>query len=119
MSTNPLVLGLHFLLELAALGAAAYWGWTQHAGIGRWAWAIGLPLVAAVLWAIFRAAADPQPAVVEIPGPMRLGLELVILGGAAALLAVAGQPTLALGFAGLIAVDYALSYDRVGRLLLG
>ena len=69
-------------------------------------------------WAGFRAAGDGPDPVVAIPGALRLILELAILGGAAAALAAANRPTLALVFAALIVVDVA-SYDRVVRLLTG
>lgn len=119
MSQNPFVLGLHFAIEVAALAAIAYWGWTTQFGLTRWMAAIGLPLLAAVVWGVFRAAGDgPQP-VVAIPGLLRLALELVVLGGAALLLWWAGQPTPAVVLIGLVLLDYALSYDRVWRLATG
>ncbi|HEX7173015.1 MAG TPA: DUF2568 domain-containing protein [Candidatus Limnocylindria bacterium] len=119
MSQNLIVLGLHFLLELAALASLAYWGWTTQSGIWRIAWSAGLVVVAAGAWAVFRAAGDGPDPVVAIPGALRLVLELAILGGAAAALAAANRPTLALIFAALIVVDYVASYDRVVRLLTG
>lgn len=117
MSQNPVVLGLHFLLELSALAAAAYWGWATRDGMTRWAWAIGLPLLLAVVWALFRAAGDGPDPTVTIPGIARLVLELAILGGAAFLLWRAGQSALAGVFVALIIIDFALQYDRIGRLL--
>ncbi len=59
MGSHPLNLALRFLLELVALGAMGYWGWTQHEGTARWLWAIGLPLVAAVLWGTFAVPTTP------------------------------------------------------------
>ena len=117
MSQNAAVLALHFLMELSAIAAAAYWGWTTRAGMARWAWAIGLPLLLAVIWALFRAAGDGPDPTVTIPGFARLVLELVILGSGAFLLWRAGQSSLAGVFVALIIVDFALQYDRVGRLL--
>ncbi|HSK92813.1 MAG TPA: YrdB family protein [Candidatus Angelobacter sp.] len=117
MSQHPLVLGYHFLLELVALVAFGYWGWTQHAGVGRWLWTIGLPVVAAVAWALLRAPGDGPDATIAIPGIARLALELLVLGGAAFLLWRAGQPLAAGAFAVLIVIDYILQFDRVGRLI--
>jgi hypothetical protein len=117
VSQHPAVLGFHFLLELVALIAVGYWGWTQHAGVGRWLWTIGLPVVAAAAWALLRTPGDGPDATIAIPGIARLALELVVLGGAAFLLWRAGQPLAAGGFAVLIVIDYALQYDRVGRLI--
>ena len=117
MSANPAVLALHFLLELAALGAVAYWGWTRHEGIGRWLWSVGLALLAAVAWATFRVEGDGGDPLVVTPGRVRLVIELLVLGGAALLLSLTEKRSLTLPFAGLVMIDYALSYDRVQRLL--
>lgn len=43
--------GLAFFLELAALGALAWWGFTRDIGrVGSIALAVAAPLAAAVLW---------------------------------------------------------------------
>ena len=76
MSQAPAVLGLHFLLEVAALAALARWGWATHAGATRWLWAIGVPLVAAAAWAVLRAPGDGPAPLVAVPGALRLALEL-------------------------------------------
>ena len=48
--------GIAFALELAMLAAFAYWGyWVGEGVIIRWALAIGLPLVAIVLWSLLFA----------------------------------------------------------------
>ncbi len=117
MSVNPVVLGFHFLLEIAALVAVGYWGWTRHDGLARWGLAVGLPLAAAVVWALFRAVGDGPEPTVAVPGAARLALELLVLLGAAFLLWQAGQPTLAAIVVALIILDYVLQYDRVMRLL--
>ena len=36
MSAHPINLALRFILELAALYALGYWGWTQHDGLVDW-----------------------------------------------------------------------------------
>jgi hypothetical protein len=49
-------LGLAFVVELAGLGIFALWGWrTGGSTPTRLLLAIGLPLVAAVLWGLFAA----------------------------------------------------------------
>lgn len=117
MSHNPLVLTLWFLLELAAVGSAAYWGWTQHDGILRLLLAIGVPLVLAVLWGTFRVDDGPKKAPVAIPGFLRLLLELAVFGTGVVLLYAAHQTNAALIFGGLVVLLYVMSYDRVIWLL--
>lgn len=120
MAERPAVLGLHVLVELVMLVAVGYWGWTAHDGPQRWVWAMALPLLLGTIWAVFRVPGDGDgDPIIAVPGILRLVLELAILGAAAALLVAAGQPLWAIVVAALIALDYALQYDRVGRLISG
>ncbi len=119
MSKNPIILTLMFLLELAGLAAMIYWGWTQHEGILRVILAVGLPVLAAAIWGIFRVPGEPGDAVVAVPGALRLLIEAVFFITAILLLASAGQPTLALIFATLVVIEYAASYDRIIRFVRG
>jgi hypothetical protein len=120
MGSHPLNLTLRFLLELAALASLGYWGWTQHDGLARWLWAIGLPLAAAILWGTFAVPNDPSrsgKAPVSTPGILRLLLELVIFF-AAALALIAGQQIAAGAvLAAVTIIHYVLSYDRILWLL--
>lgn len=117
MSNHPLNLALRFALELAALGAMAYWGWTQNDGAWRWIAALGLPLIAAALWGTFRVPNDPREAPIAVPGAIRLLLEAAFFGGAVLLLALADQSRAALIFGVIIVLHYIASYDRVLRLV--
>jgi hypothetical protein len=121
MGQHPLNLALRFLLEIAALVAAGYWGWTQHDGALRYVLAIGVPLVAALLWGTFRVAGEPNsgPPVVSVPGIVRLLLEIAILGFAVWALFDAGATVPAAVFGIVLLVHYAISYDRIGWLLRG
>jgi hypothetical protein len=114
---NPINLAVRFLLELLALAAMAYWGWTQHTGVLRPALAIGTPVVAAVLWGTFRVPGDPGKAPVAVPGWVRLLLELAFFGLAAWTLFAAGATTLGWIFGIVVLLHYAVSYDRIGWLL--
>ncbi len=111
-------LGLHFLLELGILAALGVWGfrtgqsWPARALLG-----IGLPLLGAIAWGVFRVPNDPGPAVVAIPGAVRLALELGLFALAGAALASIGRPQLAIALGLLVLVDYLLMYERVIRLL--
>jgi hypothetical protein len=68
MSQNPINLALRFVLELVALFAIGYWGWTQHTGVWQPLLGIGLPLLAAAAWGTFRVPDDPGKPLVTVPG---------------------------------------------------
>ncbi|WP_434723927.1 YrdB family protein [Mesorhizobium sp. RIZ17] len=111
---------LRFLLELAALLGLGMAGWSLSAGFWRWILAIGLPIVAAVLWGTFAVPDDPSRsgrAPVPMPGAVRLALELVILCGGATGFCLTGHAAIGIVMALLIAFNYAFSLDRLGWLL--
>lgn len=108
---------LRFLLELAALGMVGYWGWTRGDGVTRWALALGIPLVMAAIWGVFRVPDDPRDALVAVPGIVRLGIEGVFFGVAVfALREVAGNRWAALLLV-LLLVHYAIAWEWARQLL--
>jgi len=112
--------GLHFILELCGIAALAVWGFrTGDSGLVRAALGIGVPFIAAILWGVFRVPNDPGPAVMAVPGWLRLILELSVLFGAVWALAAIQQNSLAIAFAAAILLDYALHYKRILWLLGG
>jgi hypothetical protein len=116
MSNHPINLALRFLLEIAALFSLAYWGWTQHQGVLRYVLAIGLPLIAAVVWGTIRVPGDAShsgTARVPVPGILRLVIELVFFGLGAWSLYASGLTTWSMILAALVIVHYLVSYDRV------
>ncbi len=120
MGSHPLNLVLRFLLEIAALVAIGYWGFSQQTGLLRFLLGIGLPVIAAAIWATFAVPDDPSRsgrAPVPVPGVLRLVLELALFVSAVWALVDAGSPTLALIMASITVVHYALSYDRVAWLI--
>ena len=119
MGSHPLNLALRFLLELVALGAMGYCGWTQHEGPARWLWAIGLPLVAAVLWGTFvsRRPSRSGQAPVPTPGIFRLLLELAIFTVATIALVASQRVSAGWVLAATTLFHYAISYDRILWLL--
>lgn len=121
MGQHPVNLALRFLLEMAALFAVGYWGWAQHEGVWRYVLAIGLPLLAAVLWGVFRAPGDASagPPIIAIPGALRLALELGLFVAATWCLYNAGATRAAWIFGGIALFHYLISYDRVWWLLRG
>ncbi len=120
MSQNPLNLALRFILELVLLFALAYWGWTRDIGPWRFLLAVGLPVVAAILWGTFRwpheMAGSPKSPV-PIPGWLRLLMEVILFGFAIWGLYDA-RATLAAVIFGLVTLfQYATSYDRIAAML--
>lgn len=117
MSNNPVVLTVRFVLEMAALVAMGFWGWTQHDGLLRVVLAVGVPLLAATLWGVFRVSGYPKDAPVEVPGGLRLALEFAFFAVATLLLAAAGQRDAAMIFATVVVLHYIASYDYILALL--
>lgn len=117
MANHPMNLGLRFLLELLALFSLGYWGWTQHSGLARLLWTIGLPLVAAVAWGTLRVPGHPGAAPVAVPGIVRLLLEAAVFGGATWALYAAGRENWGLIYGVIVLAHYMLSYDYVMELL--
>jgi hypothetical protein len=117
LANNPLNLALRFLLELLALYSLGYWGWTQHNGLDRILWTIGLPLGAAVLWGTLRGPGHPGPAPVVVPGWVRLGVEALVFGGGVWALFAASKQSWGLAFLAALLVHYLLSYDYVLGLI--
>ena len=120
MSSNPLNLALRFILEIAALFALGYWGWTQHEGVWRFVWSIGLIVLAAVIWGTFAVPDDPSRsgnAPVPVPGFVRLAIELILFAAGTWAFIAAGQPLWGAALGILAVIHYALSYDRVIWLL--
>lgn len=98
---------LRFLLELAALVALGYWGYsvggTQLVKIGL---GLGVPVTVAVVWGLLGSPAAPY----RLDQPWRLFLEILILGGAAVALYLLDRPLLAVGFALVATVNTVLLY---------
>ena len=120
MGSHPVNLAFRLLLELAAYFALGYWGWTQHEGIWRFVWGIGLILVAAVIWGTFAVPDDPSrsgKAPVPVPGAVRLLIELAFFAAGAWAFIAADRPVWGIALAILTIIHYALSYDRIRWLL--
>jgi hypothetical protein len=81
-------LALRFILELCALAALAYWGFTTQDGtLGKIGLGLGAPLLTAALWGLFVA---PRRRL-HLPGSARLLVEGLVWAAAAAALSAAGQ----------------------------
>lgn len=118
MSITTVGLGLHFLLELCALAAMVYAGFRLGDSLPvRLLLGVVLPIVAALVWGIFRVPNDPGAAIVAVPGPLRLLIEWAVFGVAIGMLFAAGQPVWAAVFLAAVVLDYVIMNARVLRLL--
>ena len=116
MGIETVNLGVRFLLELAALGALAYWGSQTGPLAVSIVLAIAAPLAGAVLWGIFAAPKSRH----RLRGPRRLIVEIPFFGAAVAGLAATGQWVLAAIFAVVVVlselVTYGLAADEEGAV---
>lgn len=120
MGKHPLNLGLRFILEMTAIFAVAYWGWSQHEGWTKFVLAFGLPILFALIWGIFAVPNDPSRSgktVVITPGWLRLIIELVIFGIGTWAFYNSGFHLIAWAFLGFVCLHYLLWIERIKWLL--
>ncbi len=99
-------LAIRFLIELCALAALAYWGFTAPANtLAGVALAIVAPALAALAWGAFVA---PRRMVEAAPAALRLLVEVAVIGSAAIGLAAAGSRGLGIALAAIWAVNKAI-----------
>jgi hypothetical protein len=95
-----------FLIELAALAALAWWGFTTgnktpvHVALG-----LGLPLIAVVMWALFAAPKSR----IKTPMAGALAVKALVFGGAAIALWEVGHEGLAITFAVIAVVNTTIA----------
>ncbi|MEJ2412870.1 MAG: YrdB family protein [Anaerolineales bacterium] len=122
MGSHPLNLTLRFILELSALFAYGYWGFTLKDGWLGILLAVFLPIGAAAIWGILAVPADPSrsgKAPVPIAGSTRFVLELIFFGLASWAYLDAGFQWIGILFAVLVIFHYLFSLDRINWLLRG
>lgn len=96
---------LIFLLELALLAAAGWWGFSLDAGWPvRLLAGLGAPLAIAVVWGLF---CSPR-ASVALPAPAKLSVQAACFVTGGVLLALAGRPVPGAILVALWALDKAL-----------
>ncbi len=120
LAYTPLFLALRFLLEAFALGCYATWGWRKAPGPLRVVAAIAVPVGMALLWGTFATADDEARSgetTFDTPGPLRLLLELVVLGGAWAALRHIGTLRTARYYLIVLVIYHLCAYDRIWWLL--
>lgn len=112
---RALNLGLAFLLELLALAALCFWGFHIGSSVAVHIIAgIGMPLAAAILWALFAAAGGPK---FDVPVWFKIFIKSLVYAAATIGLIVTGHPTLAIVFAAAVIVNASLI--RIGHLDAG
>ena len=96
-----------FVLELAAIGAAGFWGYQAVEPLpARIVAAIGAATALLASWRLVVAPNADNP----IPADVRILIGSGVLLLAAGALAVAGQPTLAIAFATAVIVNTVLLF---------
>jgi hypothetical protein len=103
---------VRFLLELSALAATAYWGFSTASGVTQWVLGLGAPALVAVVWGLF---VSPK-AKVEVRHPAQFAIELLVFAAAAVALVAADQLVLGIVLAGLELVSGTLNYAWGGEL---
>lgn len=92
---------VRFLLELGALVAYGYWAVRLTSGTVGLALGLAVPLVVAVLWAVFAAPKSPR----RLAGRRLLAFEAAVFGGAAVALVAANRPVIGICFALVVLVN--------------
>ncbi len=116
MGSHPINLAIRFLLEISGLAALTMLGWYCGNGVDKYALALALPLVAAASWGIFAVPGDPSrsgEAVVQVPGTVRLLLELAFFASAIWSLFIMGKPMVGWVYGIAVLVHYLASHDRI------
>lgn len=120
MSNSSINLLLRFLLELTGLVALGIWGWQVGENSYKYMLAIGVPVVAAIVWGIFNVPGDPSRsgnAPVIVSGIIRLIIELVFFSLVTWALFYMQEPMTGWVFVLLVVIHYLASYQRTHWLL--
>ena len=113
-------LALRFGLEVLALAGLAALGWSIGSGSTRWVLVLVLPIGAALCWWAFNVVDDPSrsgAAPVPVQGPVRLVIEVMLLGAGGAGFLVSGPPLLGALVLLTAIAHYVFSWPRVVWLL--
>ncbi len=99
-------LTIRFVIELCALVALGYWGFSTGDGaLPSLALGLGAPVAAMLAWGAFVA---PKRMVATAPLALRLVVEVAVIGAAAAGLYAAGSQSLGVALAVVWAVNKAI-----------
>jgi hypothetical protein len=115
-------LKLRSALEIGALMGFGLVGYDLINGPTKWLVVVVIVVAASTIWTIFAVPGDPtrrnRAPLVPVPGPLRLVLELLVLGGGVLAFAFNGAWLFAVALTMLIVVHSAFSGRRLRWLLL-
>lgn len=108
-------LAIRFALELATLAAYGWWGWRLgDGGLTGLVLATLLPVLGGSVWAVFRTPGDGAGrALMPVPGPIRLVIELGLIGIAAYGVWTAGSRAAAETLLTAWGLHYAVGWEYV------
>lgn len=112
---SALHLAIRFALELATLAAYGWWGWRLgDGGFTGMVLAILLPVLGGSAWAVFRTPGDGAGrALMPVSGPVRLVIELALVGIAAYGVWTAGSRAAAETLLTAWGLHYAVTWEYV------
>ena len=116
MGSNPINLAIRFLLEISALLAMGVWGWRQSDNWLRFGLALGIPIMAALIWGLFAVPEDPSrsgSAPISVPGIIRLLIEIAFFVLSVWMLYNLHYVRLSWVLGLIVAIHYLISYDRI------
>lgn len=100
---------LRFLLELVAIATICFWGFALWpAPWLNWVMGIAAPLLAAIVWGLFRSPKAP----VHLGPSWRAVVEICVMGAATVAWFALGQPIIGIAFAVLALVSGALNLKK-------
>lgn len=106
---------IRFALEVATLAAYGWWGWhLGDGGLTGIVLALLLPVLGGSIWAVFRTPGDGAGrALMPVPGPVRLVIELSLIGIAAYGVWTAGSRAAAETLLTAWGLHYAVTWEYV------
>ncbi len=111
---GPVNAAVRFGCEVAAVYgiAAGVWVWT-----GSVVATVVAPVVAMVVWGVFRVPGDPGPAPVAVPGLVRVVIEALVFGVGIAGVWAANGPVPGIVFLVIVVIHYATTLRRLRHVL--
>jgi len=116
MGSHPINLIIRFLLELTSLVILGIWGWKQNDSWFQFILALGIPIIAAIIWGVFAVPNDPSrsgKAPIAVSGMVRLLIEFAFFTISTLALYDLGYIKLSWAIAIFVVIHYIISFDRI------